>query len=289
MPTVHHRTALIEGQSIFYREAGDAASPAIVLLHGFPSSSHMFRDLIPLLADQFHVIAPDYVGFGHSSAPSVDAFDYTFDHLAAVTSALLEQLRVDRYTLYMQDFGGPVGFLMALPAPEKLTGLVIQNANAYMSGVGEPVAQVFLPLWANRNAETEAPARAFMSAETTRFQYVHGTRNPDDLTRDGWTLDQALLDRPGTAEYQLALFMDYQTVVARYDAIQAMLRARQPQTLIVWGRHDPFFTPAGAEAYLADVPAAELHWIDGGHFLLDENAGEVAAHINRVFGGVAVA
>lgn len=278
-----HQTAVVDGHKIFYRAAGSAAAPTIVLLHGFPSSSHMFRDLIPLLADRFHVIAPDYLGFGYSDAPKNTEFDYSFEKLADLTDKLLTQLGISHYALYMQDYGGPIGFRIATAHPERVTGLIIQNANAYMEGVGEPVKQVFLPLWAERNETTEAGARNFLKAETTQFQYTHGAKNPSGLNPDSWTHDQALLDRPGTDAYQLDLLVNYQSNVAKYDEWHQYLRSHQPKTLIVWGKHDPFFIPAGAEAYRNDLPNADLVWIDGGHFVLDEHAAEVAAHIKRVF------
>ncbi|MBX9869144.1 MAG: alpha/beta hydrolase [Burkholderiaceae bacterium] len=282
MSTSYH-TAVVDGHKLFYRAAGDVTAPAIVLLHGYPSSSHMYRDLIPLLAKNFRVIAPDYLGFGFSDAPKNTEFNYTFDNLAALTGKLLEQIGVNRYAVYMQDYGGPIGMLLALAHPERITGMVIQNANAYMAGVGEPVKQVFLPLWADRNETTEAPARSFMAAGTTQFQYSHGAMNPAGLNPDSWTHDQALLDRPGTDAYQLDLFVNYQTVVGKYEQFHEYFRTNQPKTLIVWGKHDPFFTEAGAEAYLADLPKAELVWINGGHFVLDEHAAEIAGHITRVF------
>lgn len=281
--TTSYHYAVVDGHKLFYRAAGAASAPTIVLLHGFPSSSHMFRDLIPLLADRFHVIAPDYLGFGHSDAPKATEVNYTFEKLADLTDKLLTQIGVTRYTLYMQDFGGPVGLRIAAQHPERVTGLIVQNSNAYMDGVGEPVKQVFLPLWAERNATTEAGARGFLAAETTKFQYQVGARNPEGLNPDAWMHDQALLDRPGTDAYQLDLLVNYQTNVAKYDEWHQYFRAHQPKTLIVWGKHDPFFIPAGAEAYRRDLPNAELVWIDGGHFILDEHAAEVASHIKRVF------
>jgi len=282
MATSYHY-AVVDGHKLFYRAAGATTSPTIVLLHGFPSSSHMFRDLIPLLADRFHVIAPDYLGFGHSDAPKATEVNYTFEKLADLTDKLLTQIGVTRYTLYMQDFGGPIGLRIAAQHPERVTGLIVQNTNAYMEGVGEPVKQVFLPLWAERNATTETGARGFLAAETTKFQYQVGARNPEGLNPDAWMHDQALLDRPGTDAYQLDLLVNYQTNVAKYDEWHQYFRAHQPKTLIVWGKHDPFFIPAGAEAYRRDLPNAELVWIDGGHFILDEHAVEVAGHIKRVF------
>lgn len=278
-----YKTATVGGRKIFYREAGDAALPTIVLLHGFPTSSFMFRNLIPLLADRFHVIAPDYVGFGQSDAPSATEFDYTFDNLTAHVAGLIDALGLTSYILYMQDFGGPVGFRLFAQRPEAVRGFVIQNTNAYMAGVGEPAAQVFLPLWENRNAETEAAARGFLTAGTTQFQYLVGARDEAAISPDNWTHDQALLDRPGTDACMLDLLDDYKTNVAAYDSWHAAFRAHTPKTLITWGRGDPFFTPAGAEAFLADLPEAKLVWLDSGHFVLDENAETVAAEIIDTF------
>lgn len=283
MTQTTYKTATVGGRKIFYREAGDAALPTIVLLHGFPTSSFMFRNLIPLLADRFHVIAPDYVGFGQSDAPSATEFDYTFDNLTAHVAGLIDALGLTSYILYMQDFGGPVGFRLFAQRPEAVRGFVIQNTNAYMAGVGEPAAQVFLPLWENRNAETEAAARGFLAAGTTQFQYLVGARDEAAISPDNWTHDQALLDRPGTDAYMLDLLDDYKTNVAAYDSWHAAFRAHKPKTLITWGRGDPFFTPAGAEAFLADLPDAKLVWLDSGHFVLDENAETVAAEIIGTF------
>jgi pimeloyl-ACP methyl ester carboxylesterase len=281
--TIRFHTATIHGREIFYREAGDPTLPAIILLHGFPSSSHMFRDLIPALADHFHVIAPDYVGFGYSDAPAADEFTYSFDNLTAHVTGLIDYLGLRSYLLYMQDYGGPVGFRIFTERPGQIAGLIIQNANAYLEGVGDMPKQVFLPLWAERNADTEAAARGFLAAATTKFQYTVGANDERAISPDNWTLDQALLDRPGTDAYQLDLLEDYKSNVALYDTWHAAFRQYQPRTLIVWGRNDPFFIPAGAEAFLNDLPRARLVWLDAGHFVLDENAATVAAEIRRAF------
>ena len=282
-PTVRFHTASVQGRTVFYREAGDPALPAIVLLHGFPSSSHMFRDLIPALADRFHVIAPDYIGFGHSEAPAADAFAYTFDSLTAHVTGLIDHLGLETYLLYMQDYGGPVGFRIFTQRPRQVAGLIIQNANAYMEGVGGMPQQVFLPLWAERNATTEAAARGFLAAETTRFQYMVGAKDEQAISPDNWLVDQALLDRPGTDAYQLDLLENYKTNVALYDAWHAAFREHRPRTLIVWGAKDPFFTVAGAEAFKRDLPQARLVLLDAGHFVLDENTPEVAQEIKAFF------
>jgi pimeloyl-ACP methyl ester carboxylesterase len=278
-----HRTLSIDGLDIFVREAGDRRAPAIVLLHGFPTSSRMFRDLIPRLATHFRVIAPDLVGFGHSAAPSTDRFEYTFDHLARVVQKLLAALEVDSYVLYLHDFGGPVGLRIATAAPDRVRGLVVQNANAYMEGVSEAVANLFLPLWRERNATTLAAARGFLTAEATKLQYTAGARDPSALDPASWTIDQALLDRPGVAEAQIALFVDYEKNVGQYDAWHAYFRAHKPKTLVAWGKNDPFFLRAGAEAFKRDLPDADLVLLDGGHFALEEHADVVASHIHRVF------
>lgn len=280
---VMYRTTIVDGHKIFYREAGDASAPNIILLHGFPSSSHMYRDLIPALADRFHVIAPDYIGFGQSDAPSATEFDYTFDNISKQVKGLIDQLGLTSYVLYMQDYGGPVGFRIFTERPEQVKGLVVQNANAYMAGVGEMPKQVFLPLWEDRNAETEAAARGFLAAQTTQFQYTAGAKHPEAISPDNWTHDQALLDRPGTDAYQLDLLEDYKSNVALYDTWHTALRTHQPETLIVWGKSDPFFIPAGAEAFKADLPDAKLVWLDAGHFVLDENTPQVAAEIKAMF------
>ncbi len=278
-----HKFATVNDRQVFYREAGDPVLPTIILLHGFPSSSFMFRNLIPMLADRFHVIAPDYIGFGQSDAPSAKDFDYSFDNLADHVAGLIDQLGLTSYILYMQDYGGPVGFRLFARNPQAVTGFVIQNANAYAAGVGEAPAQIFLPLWEKRDAQSEAVARSFLAAETTRFQYQVGARNVEAISPDNWTHDQALLDRPGHDAAHLDLLENYKTNLAAYGSWHEAFRQHQPKTLIVWGRNDPFFIPAGAEAFLADLPQAKLVWLDAGHFVLDENADTVAAEIEAHF------
>lgn len=280
--TTYH-FATVKGRKVFYREAGDPAAPTIILLHGFPTSSFMFRDLIPQLAGKFHVIAPDYIGFGQSDAPSATEFDYTFDNLTSHVTGLIDQLGLKSYVLYMQDYGGPVGFRIFTQRPDAVKGFVIQNTNAYLEGVGDPPKQVFLPLWEKRDAKSEAGARTFLAAGTTQFQYTVGAKNPEAISPDNWTHDQALLDRPGTDAYQLNLLENYKTNVALYDSWHAAFRKYQPKTLILWGKHDPFFVEAGAQAYLKDLPKAKLVLLDSGHFVLDENAATVAAEITASF------
>ncbi|MGJ4966924.1 alpha/beta fold hydrolase [Bradyrhizobium sp. HKCCYLRH3061] len=279
------RTATVHGRKVFYREAGDPTAPTILLLHGLPTSSQMFRDLIPALADRFHLVAPDYIGFGHSDAPSRAEFDYTFDNLARHVAGLVDMLGLESYILYMQDYGGPVGFRLFTQRPERVRGFILQNTNAYMEGVGEAPKKVLLPLWETRTPETEAPARELLSLDGTKFQWLVGAKDPEAVNPDNWTLDQALLDRPGTQDYQLDLLENYKTNVARYPEWQAAFRAHSPKTLIVWGQHDPFFIPPGARAYLNDLADVKLVWLDAGHFVLDENTPKVAAEIKAVFAG----
>jgi len=280
---IYHRTAVVNGLKVFYREAGDPAAPTILLLHGLPTSSQMYRDLMPALADTFHLVAPDYIGFGHSDAPPRDRFSYTFDNLAAHVEGLADVLGLTSYILYMQDYGGPVGFRLFTHRPEQVNGFIVQNTNAYIEGVGEGPKQALLPLWENRTPETEKPARAFVSLESTKFHWLVGAKEPEAINPDNWVLDQALLDRPGTQDYQVDLLENYKTNIALYPEWQAAFRKHQPKTLIVWGKHDPFFIPPGARAYLNDLPDAKLVWLDSGHFVLDENAVQVAAEIKAVF------
>lgn len=279
---VRSRSALVDGRKVHYREAGAPDAPAIVLLHGFPSSSHMYRELIPLLADRFRVIAPDYIGFGHSEAPTVAEYDYTFDNLATSVQQLLEQIGVDQALYYMQDYGGPIGLRLATARPEKVQGLIFQNANAYMDGVSQAVFDVFMPLWQSGD---ETGARQMLLAETTRYQYVAGSRSVETLNPDAWTHDQALLERPGSEARQLALFRDYQTNVALYDDWHAYFRTHQPKSLVAWGQGDPFFTVAGAEAFKRDLRHLEVHYFNTGHFALEEDAEPIAALIKRYFLG----
>jgi len=279
---VRFRTTTVDGFSIFYREAGDRRNPSLVLLHGFPSSSIMFRDLMPRLADRFHLVAPDYPGFGRSEAPPPGAFHYTFDHLAEIVERFLEQQAVNFYSLYMQDYGGPIGFRLALAHPERVHALVIQNAVAHEQGLSE--------LWATRKAfwrdraANEAAVRAnLLSLEATRQRHVGRSPHPERIDPETWESEFALLTRPGIVEIQLDLFHDYRTNVASYPKWQAYLRDVQPPTLVVWGKHDPSFTVAGAVAYGEDVPAAEVHLLDAGHFALDEAAPQIAELIRRFF------
>ena len=282
MTTYHH--ANVRGHRLFYREAGSKDSPTIVLLHGFPSSSHMFRELIPQLADKFHVIAPDYVGFGYSDAPSVQDFEYTFDNLAAyVEDLLFENLGLKQFSLYVQDYGAPVGYRIASKHPDAIQSIVVQNGNAYVEGIGgafDPMK----PFWANRNSETEKPVRDLLTKKMTMFQYTHGVKDPAQISPDAYTLDQLFLDRPGNAAIQLDLLYNYQSNVALYERWHEYFRNRQPRMLIVWGKNDPFFTVEGAKAYQRDLPKAELHLIDTGHFALADSSGFIAERMREFLG-----
>jgi pimeloyl-ACP methyl ester carboxylesterase len=281
MTTYQHAT--VNGLKIFYREAGSKSSPTVVLLHGFPSSSHMFRDLIPQLADKFHIIAPDYVGFGYSDAPDAEKFEYTFDNLAAhVEQLLFGVLGLKKFTIYVQDYGAPVGYRIASNHQDAIDGIIVQNGNAYIEGIG-PGFDAMKPFWANRNPETERPVRELLKKETTIFQYTHGVQDVSRVSPDSYTFDQLFLDRPGNEAIQLNLLHNYQSNLAKYDGWHEFFRNKQPKTLIVWGRNDPFFTVPGAQAYLRDLPKAELHLLDTGHFALEDSSGFIAQQIIRLF------
>ncbi len=274
---VSYRTVQVDGVDIFYREAGPAGAPVVLLLHGFPSSSHMFRDLMPLLATQYRVIAPDYPGFGHSAEPPAETFAYRFGTIAGLIDRFATAVGADRYVLYVQDYGGPVGFRLAMAHPERVRGIIIQNAVVNAEGWNPDIVAQFVPFWQNRSAETEQPLRAFLRPETTRFQYQHGATRTDRLSPDAWTMDQAGLDRPGNDAIQLDLLFDYQDNVAQYPAWQNFLRTYLPPVLVAWGENDPFFVRAGASFYQSLVPSAELHFLDAGHFALETHAPEIAA------------
>ena len=280
---VTYHTTKIEGLNLFYREAGDPARPTIVLLHGFPSSSHMYRDLIPKLAVSYHIIAPDYPGFGLSDQSSAADFAYTFDHLAAVVDDLLNSLKLEKYSIYIQDYGSPIGFRLFVKHPEKIQAIITQNGNAYEVGLS-PAWQPFRAYWQDKSAENEAKLRGFLTLETTKFQYSAGFRDPSHVSPDAWIHDQVTLDKPGNAEIQLALFYDYQNNVKQYDAWHAALRKHAPPVLAVWGKNDPFFVPAGAQAFAQDVPKAEIHLLDTGHFALEEDGDVIADHILKFLG-----
>ncbi|MGW1089918.1 alpha/beta fold hydrolase [Streptomyces sp. NPDC002596] len=276
---VHHRTATVDGLEVFYREAGDPEEPAIVLLHGFPTSSHMFRHLIPALADRYHVIAPDHIGFGQSAMPGLQDFPYTFDALTDVTSGLLRQLGIDRFAIYVQDYGAPIGWRLALQAPDRITAIITQSGNAYEEGF---VKAFWDGLFAYAQAPgpgTEAPVRGALTPEITRWQYVNGVADPTLVSPDNWVHDQALLDRPGNDEIQLKLFRDYPTNVDFYPQVHQYFRDSQVPLLAVWGANDEIFGPAGAEAFARDLPDAEIHLIDSGHFALESHLEAITGHI----------
>jgi pimeloyl-ACP methyl ester carboxylesterase len=266
--------ATVAGVNLFYVEAGPKDVPTVVLLHGYPSSSRMYAPLIPQLADRYHLIAPDYPGFGQSEAPSPSRYRYTFDHLAETMDALLEQLEVDRYVLFMQDYGGPVGMRMALGHPQRVQALLVQNANAYQEGLGVKWAGI-ARYWADPAAHPEQVA-AFMSLEGAKQRHLGDSPHPERYDPDTWTEEFALLSRPGQREIQAALLYDYRTNVAAYPTWQAWLRQHRPPTLVMWGRYDPSFIVPGAWGYGRDVPDAEIHILDAGHFALDEQADQVA-------------
>ncbi|WP_227999001.1 alpha/beta fold hydrolase [Nocardia australiensis] len=279
MVAVHHRTVDVDGLTVFYREAGPTDAPVLLLLHGYPTSSHMFRHLIPALAGPYRVIAPDHIGFGRSSAPSVQDFTYTFDALAEVTRSFLTVLGVHRFATYVQDYGAPIGWRLALASPESILAVVSQNGNAYEEGF---VSDFWEPIWAYgalRSAENEAQLRPALSREAVEWQYTHGVPDPSLIDPDSWEHDLALLARPGIDRAQLALFGDYAGNRALYPAVHDWLRSRRVHVLAIWGRNDEIFGPAGAEAFRRDVPDAEIVLLDGGHFLLESHLDAVAAII----------
>jgi pimeloyl-ACP methyl ester carboxylesterase len=264
------KTLEIDGINIFYREAGTPGAPKLVLLHGFPSSSHQYRNLIPALAQRFHVIAPDYPGFGYSDLPDPARFEYTFERTSQIVEALLRRLEFTRFGLYVQDYGGPVGFRIAARNPRWLDWLIVQNTNAYEVGFTAVWDALRGAYWKTRTPETEKPLEAFLQLETVKAIYTHGHPRPELISPDNWTLDVHLLDRPHARRVQLELFYDYRTNVELYPAWQAFLREHQPETLIFWGQDDIFFTRAGGEAYLKDLPRAEIHRLQSGHFAVED-------------------
>ncbi|HEX8766178.1 MAG TPA: alpha/beta hydrolase [Candidatus Acidoferrum sp.] len=268
----------VEGNRIFYREAGAKSAPAILLLHGFPTSSHMFRNLIPALADRYHVVAPDLPGFGFSDAPDREVFSYSFENLAKVIDGFTQAIGLENYAIYVFNYGAPVGLRMALAHPEKITAIISQNGNAYEAGLSEgwnPIQKY----WKEPTAENRAALRAFLKPETTKWQYVHGVEDEALVAPEAYALDSALLARPGNEEIQLDLFLDYASNVALYPKFQEYFRAKRPPILAVWGKNDPFFLPPGAEAFKRDNPNAEVHFYDTGHFALETHHAEIAATI----------
>jgi pimeloyl-ACP methyl ester carboxylesterase len=277
---VAHRSVEVDGVSVFYREAGRVAAPTMLLLHGFPSSSHMYRNLIPRLADRYHVVAPDLPGFGFTQVPANTKYVYSFANLATTMDAFTQTLRLSRYAIYVFDYGAPVGFRLALAHPERIAAIISQNGNAYEEGLSEgwnPIQNY----WKQPTAANRAALRGFLTLETTKWQYLHGVAGEACVGPESYTLDAALLARPGNDEIQLDLFLDYASNVALYPQFQAYFRSKQPPLLAAWGRNDPFFLPAGAEAFKRDNKNAEVRFYDTGHFALETHAGPIAADIRE--------
>jgi len=275
---VTYCNALVNGSNIFYRESGPKDAPKILLLHGFPTSSHVFRNLIPALADSYHVVAPDLPGFGFSDAPNRKHFSYTFENLSKVIDSFTQAIGIHRFAIYVFDYGAPVGFRLALAHPEQITAIISQNGNAYEEGLSEgwnPIQKY----WKEPNAENRATLRQFLAPEATKWQYVHGVADQSLVAPEAYQLDSALLARPGNDEIQLDLFLDYASNVALYPKFQEYLRTRKPPLLAVWGKNDPFFLPPGAEAFKRDNPSAEVHFYETGHFALETHVAEIAAAI----------
>ena len=278
-----HKTVAVDGLSLFYREAGDPSSPKLVLLGGFPASSHQFRNLIPALADRFHVVSPDYPGFGNSDMPDPAGFPYTFDRLSEVIERWLEQIGFTRFGLFMQDYGGPIGFRILTRHPEWAEWLALQNTNAYEVGFTAAWDGLRNALWKNRTAETEAALLPFLSLDGIKLVYQHGHRDPARISPDNWNMDFRFMERPDARRVQLDLFYDYRTNVALYPQWQAFLRQRRPATVIFWGQNDIFFTPEGGESYLVDLPEAEMHRLDSGHFAVEDCLEVIADNMRRFY------
>ena len=283
---IHYRTAAVGDHQIFYREAGDPNQTSLLLLHGFPSSSHMFRNLIPLLSDRFHIVAPDLPGFGFSQSPPRSQFKYTFDNLAKVIDVFTDTIGLKRYAIYVFDYGAPVGFRLAVAHPERVTAIVSQNGNAYEEGLSDawdPIRRY----WAEPTAKNRDVVRdALLTFEGTRWQYTHGVANPEMVAPESYTLDAALLERPGNKDIQLDLFLDYASNLALYPAFQQYFRDAKPPLLAIWGKHDPFFIPPGAEAYRRDNPDAVVEFLDTGHFALETHVDDIALAIDRLLSRV---
>lgn len=278
--TVHYNTMRIENLDVFYREAGSSTAPVLLLLHGFPTSSNMFRNLIPLLERSFHVIAPDYPGYGFSSMPDRKDFSYTFENMTNIVEQLLQQLGLSSYSLYVMDYGAPIGYRLALRHPEQIEGLVVQNGNAYDEGLlkfWDPIKKY----WADASAENREALGFLVQTEATKWQYQNGVSELSHLDPTTWTLDQALLDRPGNGEIQLDMLYDYRTNVPLYPQFQEFFRKYQPPTLIVWGKNDFIFPPEGAAPYKRDLPNVETHLLDTGHFALETHCEEIASRIEH--------
>ena len=275
-----YRTVSIDGLDIFYREAGSRDNPTILLLHGFPTSSHMFRNLISTLADKFHLVAPDYPGYGNSSMPTVDEFDYSFDHLAEIMEKFITAIDLKKYSLYVMDYGAPVGYRIAAEHPERVQSLIVQNGNAYEEGLRE-FWEPIKAYWQQRSPENADKLKYLVTLEATKWQYTNGVRNPEAISPDTWTIDQHFLDRPGNGEIQLALLYSYGTNPPLYPQWQEYFRQYQPPTLIVWGKNDYIFPADGAYPYQRDLKDVEFHLLDTGHFALEEDGDAIAAHISQ--------
>jgi pimeloyl-ACP methyl ester carboxylesterase len=278
-----YKNATVDGSKIFYRETGPKDSPTILLLHGFPTSSHMFRDLIPALADHYHVVAPDLPGFGFSDAPDRKRFSYTFEQLARTVDSFTRTIGLGRYAIYVFDYGAPVGFRLALAHPERITAIISQNGNAYEEGLSQgwnPIRKY----WKDPTPGNRAALRDFLTPDATKSQYLYGVQDQTRVAPEAYTLDSALLARPGNDEIQLDLFLDYASNVALYPKFQEYFRTKQPPLLAVWGKSDPFFLPPGAEAFKRDIPGAEVHFYDTGHFALETHTKEIANAIQDFLG-----
>ena len=280
MSTLKYRTADVDGFKVFYREAGAAAAPKLLLLHGFPSASHMFRDLIPLLADRFHIVAPDLPGFGLSDMPARERFKYTFDNVASVIDRFTEVVGFSRYAVYIFDYGAPTGLRLAVEHPDRITAIISQNGNAYEDGLSEGWNPI-RAYWKDSSEANRTALRGFLAPGTTQWQYTHGVTDPTTVSPDGYSLDNFYLARPGADEVQLDLFGDYKSNVALYPTFQKYFKTHKPPLLAVWGKNDPFFLPAGAEAFKRDIPNAVVRFLDTGHFALETHAAEVAAEIRK--------
>jgi pimeloyl-ACP methyl ester carboxylesterase len=281
MSVVHHRYATVGGHRLFYREAGDPTDPTLVLLHGFPTSSYMFRNLVPALADRYHLIAPDHLGFGLSDAPSVDEFDYTFDALTELTEGLLHAIGVDRYAIYVHDYGAPIGWRLALHNPSAITAIISQSGNAYDAGFVESFWKTVRAYQDQPDAENESAVRQFLTLDAARWQYLTGVADETLVNPESWHHDYALISRPGNDLVQLTLFLDYATNAPLYPRVHEYFRTSGVPLLAVWGRGDEIFGPAGAEAFADDLPDADIHLLDGGHFLLESALSDVAGLIRR--------